>query len=363
MRSEAAERADFSGIRYAQCWEDADILLAALEPGPGKHCLSIASAGDNALALLSRNPASVLAIDLSPPQLACLELRVAAYRELQHRELLELVGSIDSDRRQSLYRACRKHLSPTTTAFWDQYPGHIAAGIGSIGKFEHYFAIFRSRILPMVHSRNRVIELLRSKSLEARRTFYRERWNNLRWRLMFHIFFSRKIMGLLGRDPEFFRYVEGSVAERILRRTEYALTELDPSQNPYVHWILTGRHNQSLPAALREENFELIRRNLDRLQWRCISLEECLAEEKLFDCFNLSDIFEYMGLGTYEQLLRLLVSRSRPGARLAYWNMLAPRRRPDSLASVLRPLSELSDRLFKRDQAFFYSAFVVEEYA
>src|SRR5437763_16682991 len=56
MRSEAAERADFSGIRYAQCWEDADILLAALEPGPGKRCLSIASAGDNTLALLSRNP-------------------------------------------------------------------------------------------------------------------------------------------------------------------------------------------------------------------------------------------------------------------------------------------------------------------
>ena len=47
MRSEASERADFSGIRYAQCWEDSDVLLAALEPGPGKRCLSIASAGDN----------------------------------------------------------------------------------------------------------------------------------------------------------------------------------------------------------------------------------------------------------------------------------------------------------------------------
>lgn len=108
MRSEVAERSDFSGIRYAQCWEDADVLLAALEPGPGKHCLSIASAGDNTLALLSRDPESVLAIDLSPAQLACLELRLAAYRELQHRELLELIGSINSNRRQLLYRACKK---------------------------------------------------------------------------------------------------------------------------------------------------------------------------------------------------------------------------------------------------------------
>ena len=30
LPSEAAERADFSLIRYAQCWEDADILLEAL---------------------------------------------------------------------------------------------------------------------------------------------------------------------------------------------------------------------------------------------------------------------------------------------------------------------------------------------
>ena len=30
-----ATRADFSAIRYAQCWEDADILVEALAPQPG----------------------------------------------------------------------------------------------------------------------------------------------------------------------------------------------------------------------------------------------------------------------------------------------------------------------------------------
>jgi S-adenosylmethionine-diacylglycerol 3-amino-3-carboxypropyl transferase len=216
-------------------------------------------------------------------------------------------------------------------------------------------------VLPLVHPRARVRELLRAKSLEERHAFYDHPWNNLRWRLMFRMFFSRKLMGLLGRDPEFFRYVEGSVSERILKRTEYALTELDPSINPYVQWILTGRHNGALPAALREENFELIRRNLDRLEWRCGSLEESLGRAERYDCFNLSDIFEYMSPDSYEQLLKLLVSSSRSGARLAYWNMLAPRHRPESLATLLRPLTELSSQLFLRDQAFFYSALVVEE--
>ena len=361
MRSEAAGRADFSGIRYAQCWEDADVLLSALEPGPGKRCLSIASAGDNTLALLSRDPESVLALDLSPAQLACLELRVAAYRTLQHGELLELIGSVDSDARPRLYEACRKHLSSGARAFWDDRPDLIAGGVGSAGKFEHYFRMFRERVLPLVHPRETVRELLRSKSGDERRSFYRNRWNNWRWRLMFRMFFSRKLMGLLGRDPEFFRYVEDSVSERILKRTEYALTELDPAVNPYIHWILTGRYAGALPAALREANFEPIRRNLDRLEWRRGSLEESLGPHQKFDCFNLSDIFEYMSPPSYEQLLRLIISSARSGGRLVYWNMLAPRRRPDSLATSLRPLAELSSQLFARDQAFFYGALVVEE--
>ena len=57
----------------------------------------------------------------------------------------------------------------------------------------------------------------------------------------------------------------------------------------------------------------------------------------------------------------MIVSRAPSGARLAYWNMLVPRRRPESLATALRPLRDLSAQLFARDQAFFYSALVVEE--
>jgi S-adenosylmethionine-diacylglycerol 3-amino-3-carboxypropyl transferase len=363
MRSEASERADFSGIRYAQCWEDSDVLIEALEPGPGKRCLSIASAGDNTLALLTRDPESVLALDLSAAQLACLELRVAGYRALQHRDLLALIGSTESNERPRLYQACRKYLSAEARLFWDARPDLIRAGIGAIGKFEHYFALFRNRVLPRVHSHEHVQELLTAKPAEERRSFYRKKWNNLRWRTMFAVFFSRKLMGLLGRDPEFFRYVEGSVSEKILRRTEYALTELEPAQNPYVQWILTGHHNGALPTALREENFESIRRNLDRLRWRQGSLEESLGGIEKFDCFNLSDIFEYMSASSYEQLLRIIVRSSRRGARLAYWNMLVSRRRPESMAAKLRPLPELSAKLFSRDQAFFYSAFVVEEVA
>jgi S-adenosylmethionine-diacylglycerol 3-amino-3-carboxypropyl transferase len=55
------------------------------------------------------------------------------------------------------------------------------------------------------------------------------------------------------------------------------------------------------------------------------------------------------------------VAATRPGARFAYWNMLAPRSRPETLASRVRPLDELAKQLFAQDKAWFYSRFIVEE--
>jgi S-adenosylmethionine-diacylglycerol 3-amino-3-carboxypropyl transferase len=361
--SAITRRADFSEIRYAQCWEDADILLAGLDVQPGDTCLSIASAGDNTLALLSKRPARVIALDLSDAQLACLALRVAAYRELAHNELLELIGSSPSQRRAELYRRCRTQLAPVVRCFWDARPAVIEAGIGAAGKFERYFALFRQRILPLVHSPAHVRQLLDGGSLQVRQEFYRRHWDTWRWRVMFRIFFSRAVLGHRGRDPRFFDYVEGSVAQRLRERVRQGMTEVNPAENPYVQWILTGQHGSALPYALRAEHFAAIRENLDRLEWRRTSLEEFLADagRQSIDRFNLSDIFEYMSEEQYSHMLRQIVQSGRPGGRLAYWNMLVARSRPAALATRLTPLREIARQLERTDKACFYRAFILEE--
>jgi S-adenosylmethionine-diacylglycerol 3-amino-3-carboxypropyl transferase len=365
MSTEVASRADFGAIRYAQCWEDADILVAALQPA-GRVCVSIASAGDNAFALLAAGAARVIALDLNPAQLACVALRAAGYASLTHPEFLQLLGCRPASpaARAALYNRCRPALRPDVAAFWDARPELIASGIGSAGKFENYFHIFRSRVLPLVHGRRRVSELLDTpRDPAARRAFYSERWDTWRWRLLFRFFFSRRLMGALGRDPAFFNYVEGSVSDRILSRTRHALAELDPSANPYLHWILRGTHGSALPFALREENFQLIRQNLHRFEWHLSTVEDWLARPDATpaDAFNLSDIFEYMSPNNTERILRAILAHARPGARLAYWNMLVPRSRPNCLADRLRPLPEQAATLHARDQAWFYSRFIVEE--
>ena len=360
MKSEIQQHADFTQVRYANCWEDADILMDALDPA-GQRCLSIGSAGDNSFSLLAAGAQHVTITEMNPAQIACIQLRMAAYQSLTHSEFLTLLGETDGDR-VSLFEKCLPLLDDTTRDYWQHFPEHIQQGFGRIGKFESYFTLFREKMLPWVHSRKKVLSLLEPRSEKERDQFYEQSWNTWRWRLLFKCFFSRFVMGRLGRDPAFFKYVEGSVADRILTRTRHALVSLDPSENSYLKWILTGRYGTSLPHALREENFDTIRSNIHQITINPHPIESVLENTPHpFDAYNLSDIFEYMSEENTTKLLKSIRTHSTQGARLAYWNMLAPRSRPDSMKDTLRPLTELSNRLFEQDKAFFYSAFVVEE--
>ena len=363
MATELGDRTDGHRLRYAQCWEDADVLLEALDIQPGDVCLSIASGGDNTLAILSRSPKRVIAVDKNPVQIACLELKVAAYRFLEYEEVRELLGSLPSCRRERLYRRLRPSLSADARRYWDARPEAVAMGIGEAGKFEGYLRLFRGRVLPLIHSRKCVAQLLLGGNREARETFYDAAWDTRRWRLLFHAFFSRLVMGRLGRDPGCFRYVEGGVARHLLTRTRHALTAMNPADNPYVQWILLGRHATALPCALRPERFAAIRANLDRLEWHCCAMEDWLASHEglELDRYNLSDIFEYMSAEAYRKLLTRLACAGRPGGRMAYWNLLAERRRPAELADRLEPMVALAGRLHAEDRAFFYGDFVLEE--
>ncbi len=363
MRSEAEEKADFTRIRYAQCWEDADILVPALAIKNGETVVSIASAGDNTFSLLSQGPAKVYALDLSAAQLACLDYRKAAYACLNYEEFLQAIGVRATHHRLALYHRLREEMAPSNRDYWDQHLDWVQSGIVGVGKFENYFNIFSTKLLPLVHSTKRIDQMLKGGTKAERVKFYEETWNNQRWKLMFKFFFSRQVMGRLGRDPSFFEYVEGSVADRILERTAYAIKELNPAENPYMHWILRGCFGEVLPHALREENFEAIKNNLPALEVRQQSLEAFIAEmpEASVDAYNLSDIFEYMSNSQMEQLYEGLLRAGKSGARIAYWNMLAPRACPEKFQSEVACCIDKAESLFKQDKAFFYSAFRIEE--
>jgi S-adenosylmethionine-diacylglycerol 3-amino-3-carboxypropyl transferase len=360
--SEIAAKASFEDIRYAQLWEDADVLIRALPQKPGSTLVSICSAGDNALSMLALDPARVVVVDLSRAQINCLHFRMAAFRELDHPALLRLLGSRPGSDRGDLLDRVLKHLPADEQAFWQARRADVIAhGAGGVGKFERYFRLMRTRLLPFVHGRATLDAVFQPMpDMAERRRFHDEVWNNWRWRLLLKVFFSRFTMGRLGRDPAFFDHVEGSVADHVARRIVHAAVNLEPAHNPYLHWILKGSHGLALPHAWRPENHEVIRSRLDRLDIRHGSLEAFVSTGEKADGFNLSDIFEYMNPETFETVYASIISASNPGARLVYWNMMAPRRMPVAFAARMERL-EAEERVGKAaDKAFFYSDFVVE---
>ncbi|PAU78483.1 DUF3419 family protein [Halomonas salipaludis] len=364
--TEIAAKASFETIRYAQLWEDADCLLLGLagerKPLSGATLVSICAAGDNALAMLTLDPDRVVAVDLSAAQLECLKIRIAAWRVLDHKALLELMGSRPSTRRAALLDQVAASLPESSQAFWAPLKRDVEIyGLGGIGRFERYFRLFHRRVLPLVHGHATVQALFEPRSQEQRQRFLDQRWNTWRWRVLLKCFFSRFSMGRLGRDPAFFDHVEGSVADHVARRVVHAIVDTDPTENPYLHWVLRGTHGEALPLALRPEHFDTIRERLDRIDIRHGSLEAFVATGEKADGFNLSDIFEYMGPETFSSVYGRLVDAANPGARLVYWNMMVPRRMPQAFSSRLRTMEGLEARGRAMDKAFFYSDFVVEE--
>jgi S-adenosylmethionine-diacylglycerol 3-amino-3-carboxypropyl transferase len=257
----------------------------------------------------------------------------------------------------------RADLTQASQDFWNNHAAAIDGGIIHAGRFENYFRTFRTWVLPLIHSQARREQLLEAKDALDRQRFWEQQWNTIRWRLLFRIFFSRFLMARLGRDPEFFRYVEGSVADQIMKRTEYAFTELSTHDNPYLEYIVRGTFRPALPPYLRPENFELIRAGLGRMTLAQGPIEEVgkRYQDSGFDGFNLSDIFEYLDPDTSRQLYGKLLALARPKARLAYWNTFVPRSCPPEFLDRVQPLRSLADRLLAQDRAFFYSKFEVDE--
>lgn len=351
-------------LNYAQCWEDVSVLRTALQIKKGDRVLSICSAGDNSFALGLDGAAEVLCIDLSEPQIALAELKWLAIQELEQSGLFTLLGLNDAGRRVFLYHQLRKRLSEPSRTWWDANETLIREGILDSGRFEQYLAKFRTRILPLIHRKKTILELAQLGNLDKQRAFYNGRWNNWRWQGLFRLFFSRRVMASLGRSPEQFQYVEGPVSEMILRRAKHAMTEIPIQSNPYLQWILTGKftniddaHPYLTTAGIRR--LKQLSPTMTFVHSGIVDfLEKC--EDNSIDAFNFSNIFEYLSPEQHEYILQLCLRVGTDGARLAYWNLLAPRSRPESLSDRIIPQPTRAKALLHQDRAFFYSHFHLE---
>lgn len=357
------ERAKFDKIRYANCWEDPELLIRAFEINPNSKCISIASAGDNSLSLLTQNPQIVVAVDLSVPQIACCELKKYSVKHLDYETFLKVLGFKPCQNRLEIYKSIEEYLSLQSRYYFEHNPEIIQNGIIHQGKFEHYFQLFANIIMPLVHNQKNLTELFLPKSIQAQKMFYDKTWNNWKFKALFKVFFNKFVMGRLGRDKEFFKYVDVSmISKNIKERADRALRDVPTWNNPYVNYILLNNFDYALPHFAKEENFNIIKRNIDALDIKTGTINNAAKNSGMkFDCFNLSDIFEYMDEGLFKEISLELLSSANADAKFCYWNMMVDRRISKILQKNFEYKKELSQELYLKDRAFFYKDFIVDE--
>jgi S-adenosylmethionine-diacylglycerol 3-amino-3-carboxypropyl transferase len=344
-------------LRYANCWEDADVLLEALDIQAEDRVVSIGSAGDNSFSILSKNPSLVLAVDVNQVQIHLIELKKACFKSLTYEEFIDFLGFNESKNRKELFE--KLDLPLETKKYWLAHFQSIEKGVIHQGKFENYFRIFRSKLLPFIHSQKRIDELIRIKSESEQKQFHATTWDSWSWNLLFKLFFGRVTMGLLGRDPKFFKEVQVPVSQSIKSLADEHFRQTMCQKNSFAHYMLKGSFQEFLPHYARRENFENIKNNIDNLQTKLGFLEDALESFGKFDKFNLSNIFEYMSESQFAEVASQIEKYSDVGSVFVYWNLLVERKLSNVLPEI-KHQKELSMELKKKDLGFFYQSFNVD---
>jgi len=358
-------QADFSFVRYSNCWEDSRLLSKVVHNFPAckeATALSICSAGDNTLHLGAQGFKKIIAFDINPTQLALLALRIAALRTLKYEEVLQFLGYRPCSERMDFFTPVLRALTQPYAAFWKRSAKLIPPGVIHCGKFERYFALFRTLLVPWIHSANTVHTLCQQHDPQMQRHFYYTHWNSWRWKLFFALFFSRTVLGFKGRDRAFFTYVKGSVSRQVHSRIQRGLETIPTASNPYLSYILQGQFTHALPQYLMPQTYPQVCAGLDTINLFEGSVDQLLqtTPPDTVGLANLSDIFEYLPEHAAQKTAQLLYSACRPRGVLCYWNMLVPRVISTCTENLFCRDTALSSDLLAQDRAYFYRDFIVE---
>lgn len=357
-------------IVYSNVWEDPELNRLSLHVKPTDSVLSITSGGCNSLNLLLEGPERVVSIDLNPAQLALLELKIAAIKELSHEDFLELLGAeffgerrkYHPEHRLTLYDRVARHMSAEAREFFERNPQLITSGLVMCGRVERFFTLYR-KAHSLLYAFDPVQKLFFCNSVEEQRRVY-DAIPMGRWRFLNWVVLNRTILSLV-KGAHSFRFVDEKEFDKNLnRKVDRAMRALDNRGNWFFQLVLLGKFlsRDSMPPYMLAKNFDALKANIGRIEVYRGVLTDVLRKygPESFDKFNLSNITEWMEEEVFNGVMREVISLARPGARFNLRYTLARARALDAENSrVMIPEPELAARLHAQDRSFMYESFHV----
>ncbi len=369
---------------YNQCWEDPRLDRIALEIKPSDQLLVLTSAGCNVLDYLLDDPLSIDAVDLNPRQNALLELKKAGIKCLEYDDFYLLFGHGLHFGAEKIYQqTLRKELPDFAQAFWDKNIDYFLPSTLNKGFYYHGTSGWVARILSEYISlkglRGSIENVFESENLEQQSQIYFNElkphfWNAfLRW-------FTRRgaTMSALGVPRSQFIQIEydyvGGMAQFIEDCLDAVFSRLSLSDNYFYRLYLFGSYRPDCsPEYLKENNFNILKSRVDRIQTHNSSVLDFLTNtKKTIHKATLLDHMDWLYQNHYDILKeqwQKLIDRSQEGSRIIWRSasskvsFVDPITLKDgrTLGRLLNYNPLLSNELHRLDRVHTYGSFSIAQ--
>lgn len=375
----------FDAFVYNQIWEDPRVDVQALALDENSRVLTISSGGCNALNYLLENPKQVTAVDLNRHHIYLLNLKLTALKNLpSYEDFFAFFGYGKHEKNRDNYQTfIAPNLDDSTRKFWESN-----SLIGKIknrqrinffkkgGIYEHsrngYFLRFFHKFSHLLGCKPE--EVLKAKTPEEQAKLYEKFIEPF-----FDSFFIKAVGKMpvtlfgLGIPPQ--QYDElvkdldenANIIDVYQARTKKLAVEYPIYEN-YFAWQAFARkydteNRQAIPEYLKEENYEVLKRNADRLTTKIGSITDEIKQNE-FDTFNrfvFLDAQDWMNAEAMNELWQAIAEKCEIGTRIIFRTAGSSSPLDNNLSKDLFNKFEyhqdLSKELFKQDRASIYGGF------
>lgn len=366
---------DFNKIDFYTCWDDFNLIQKALQFNSNDTVFMITSGGCNVLNTLVYNPKKIISVDYNPYQNYLLELKIAAIKSLNYEDFLQLMGVNSSKFRENIYNTIRGHLSKNAREFWDSNTFIIQKGIISAGEIN--VKLF-GQFLRYLKGDTTINNFFVCKTIDEQTNYFYTYIYGFPWKLLVYISYNNIICKLSlclialhelpfkrERLSGYFRYIKKiHYPKNHLKKIDDIFTKIPIKHNSYASLLLLNRYSSMdcFPPYLKESNFEVLKKRVERIELKTTSVIEALQElpNNSITKFYFSNIFDWTNDKEFRYILKEIIRVGNNRSRVFYLGTIPDRDIPTTFTEIQTD-NDLAFQLLQEDRTTMYSKMVIGE--
>lgn len=323
MKSEF-KKVELDRIRYSIVWEDYNSMYNALDITNKDRLLIVSSAGCNVLNALLKEPYKIYAVDINPFQNKLLQFKIDIIKNCNYEIFSKLLGLS-----KYTFEEVKNILELNkfeNYEMWINFFKENTSGLLTSGQLEQYILSFKDGLTEIEDQL--LIKLLDSNTIEEQVIILNTLTSTTDFSEKFKTYYSDHNLSK-GRDPKLFKYADEKGDSAFLNRFIYFASTRLLKNNFYIQFFFYGLdkiNSNILPPCYKEENFNKLKKNIDKIEIIENDAVDFLIENmQIIEKCSFSNIFEYTSKEDFDDSIQQIKTKSeeyRKNLDIVYWNLL-----------------------------------------